>query len=247
MNSKQITASLAGAVLAMGLVACGGGNGEDAAGGESENTLADLSGQEIKKRVQEDMKAVTSMSMDGELEQSDGTLGLDLALDEAGNCEGTVSLGGASAEILIVDDQQFLKASEEFWTQTAGPSGSQIVQMLDGKWAKMPSGSAGQLGSMCELDTFLSGITEDDSSADEDKLTKGEVTEVDGTPALELSAEEDDVTTRMWIATGEDNHILRLAREGSESGEFTFADYNEPVDVSAPGEGEFVDLAQMGG
>lgn len=75
---------------------------------------------------------------------------------------------------------------------------------------------------------------------------EGETTEIDGTLALELIAEDDRGTTRMWVSTGQDNHVLKLAREGAEPEEFTRGDYNEPVDVSVPDENEILDLTPTG-
>lgn len=95
---------------------------------------------------------------------------------------------------------------------------------------------------MCDLESFVGEITD----ADWDAVTKGESTQIDGTPALELIAEGERGTTRLWVTTGQDNHVLKLVREGPEPDEFTLGDYNEPVDVSVPDEDEILDLAGAG-
>ena len=118
------------------------------------------------------------------------------------------------------------------------PSGPGIT--ADGSPAEPEPGD--DLGGICDLQSLLAEFTE----ADWDAVSKGETTEIDGAPALELIAEDDRGTTRMWVSTGEDNHVLKLAREGAEPEEFTLGDYDEPVDVSVPDENEILDLTPTG-
>lgn len=100
-----------------------------------------------------------------------------------------------------------------------------------------------EFGGMCDLESLVAGITD----IDWDTVSTGVTTEIDGTPALELIAEDDRGTTRMWVATGRDNYVLKLAREDPGADEFTLGDYNDPVDVSVPDEDEILDLAGAGG
>lgn len=269
MRGKQIAASLAGVAMIVGVTACGG----------AEDSLEGLSGPEVMERVQEDMGAVSALSIAGEVEQDGATRELDLALDENGNYEGTISIDGVEADVLIVDYRLFVQGEEEFWTKTGLAADAQMAGSLAGMWVGLPGGpqegndAAGidgtctvesfmgfvpagketveggvpaepksEYGGMCDLESFLADFTD----ADWDAVTKGETTEIDGDPALELIAENEQGTTRMWVSTGQDNHVLKVVREGAEPDEFTLGDYNEPVEVSVPNEDEILDLAGAG-
>ena len=257
MRSKRIAASFAGAVMIVSLSACNG----------AEDSLEGLSGPEVMDRVQEDMGTVSSLNISGEVEVEDGARGLDLALDTDDNYEGTYSLDDVEADIRIVDGRLFVRGDERFWTDSGLAADAQMAMSFEDMWVALPgspqpdSGLGGScdlesfmvvlpggpepgatFAGMCDLESLLAEITE----ADWDSVSRGETTQIDGTPALELIAEDDQGTTRMWVSTGEDNHILKLMREGTEPDEFTLGDYNEPVDVSVPDEDEILDLAGAG-
>ncbi|NYF97880.1 hypothetical protein [Janibacter cremeus] len=266
MRGNRIAASLAGVAMIVVATGCGG----------AEDSLEGQSGPEIMERVQEDMGAVSSVSIAGEVEQDSATRELDLALDEKGNYEGTISFDEVEADVLIVDHRLFVQGEEEFWSKTGLAADDQMAGSLAGMWVALPGGpragndaagidgtctvesfmgfaTAGketveggvpaepksEYGGMCDLESFMVDFTD----ADWDAVTKGETTEVDGDPALELIAENEQGTTRMWVSTGQDNHVLKVVREGAESDEFTLGDYNEPVEVSVPDEDEILDLA----
>lgn len=95
---------------------------------------------------------------------------------------------------------------------------------------------------MCDLKTFLEGIADLDKGA----VVEGETTEINGAPAFELVVGKAQGTTRMWVSTNGENHILRLAHESPAPGDFSLGNYNEPVDVSVPDEDEILDMAGAG-
>lgn len=229
MRTRLVGASLS-VLLMAGVAGCGG------------TSLADLSTQKIRDRVQEDMKTVTSLTLDGQVTQQGSTVALEVAMNDEGDCKGTITIKGAQAHLRVVDGEQYFRGGEEFWSTMAGPMAGAITKKLGGKWAKLPGGG---LGGFCQLDDLLGEITEEDDSGSDPRITKGEVTEINGKQALELSRKEDGGTTRVWVATGDENYILKVARKGEESGQFLLRDYNEPVEVTAPPEGEYVDLSQL--
>lgn len=269
MRGKQIAASLAGVAMTVGVTACGG----------AEDGLESLSGPEVMERVHEDMGAVSSLRISGEVEHDGATRELDLALDENGNYEGTISIDGVEADVLIVDYRLFVQGEEEFWSETGLAADAQLAGSFAGMWVGLPGGpqagneAAGmdgtctvesfmgfvpggketveggvpaegqsEYGGMCDLGSFVGDFT----GGDWDAVTKGETTEIDGDPALELIAENEGGITRMWVATGQENHVLKVVREGAEPDEFTLDEYSEPVDVSVPDEDEVLDLAGAG-
>lgn len=251
----RLAAAVAGAVMLTATAACGGDEESKDSSGDSsseasENGFADKPIKEIQDAALADMKSLESVRMAGDITTDGEQMSLDLRLTTSGDCTGSISSDGAKAEIIGLGEESYLKGSKEFWTQSAGPGGEQQAEALIGligdKWAKVPGGGFTEI---CDLDDFLDNL--DDSSDADSEKEKGEVvgeTEVDGTPAVEIVSEEDGEETTVWIGSEEDKHyILKMeVVGGDEPGQFTFSEFNEPLDVKAPAKDEVVDLGAMG-
>ncbi|CUR55616.1 putative Lipoprotein [metagenome] len=248
-TARRIIEGAAGIVLVSALAACGGGSdsdgdgGDDAASAKAADDFAKQSAEEIQKAAVADMKELDSMTMSGELTQGSGTLGLELSLNTDGECKGTITVGDGSAELINVGKNSYLKADEAFWVATGGSEeqGKAVVELLDGKWAIIPAD--GGFGQICDLDSLLSGFDAKNSESP----TVGDVTEVDGQEAVEVSSTKDGGTVSALVATGEKHYILKIGQEGgSEPGSFTFSDFDADFEVEAPAKDETVDLSQAG-
>lgn len=257
---KQITTTLAGALLLLGVSACGG-TGE---------TLEGLEAPEVLERVQADMSAVSSLRVTGEVKSDGTTRSLDLSLDTDNNYVGDYSLGGARSEVLVVDGRLLVRGGADFWAETGLVADEQMAEAFAGQWVGMPGGPqpgnelAGKggicdlesfmaalpgapepgddFGGMCTMESLLAGI----GTVDKNAVTKGETAEIDGVPALELIIDGEQGETRMWVSSGADNHIQKLVHEGAEPDGFSVGDYNEPVDATLPNEDEILDLSGTG-
>lgn len=265
MRSRRIVASVAAAGVMAAMTSCG-----------AQGDLEDLSGPEVMDRVREDMATVSSLRIAGEMEQDGATRVVDLALDEDGTSTGDVSVNGARADMLVVDDRILVRGGEDFWAETGLVADAQMAGSFAGQWVALPGGPRADdeapgiggtcsvasfmavvpggkgtvrdgvpdepesgYGGMCDLRAFLADFTE----AEWDSVTSGETTQIEGSPALELIAEDERGSTRMWVSTGEDAHVLRVVRGSPASEELTLGDYGEPVDVSVPDEEEVLDLS----
>lgn len=214
------------------LAACGGGG------------FADESPEAILDAAEKDMEALSSVSMNGQVTNDGQELELQLSLNTRGDCEGSISMEGGTAEIRSVGGQSWMKADEAFWTSFAGSSAPQITALVGDKWVTLP-GDDGDFSSFCDLDEFLSDIDDDGDSKAEAEGTE----DVGGEEAVKLSAETDDgdpVTA--WVAVDEPHYILKMeVTDGDEPGTMTFSDFDEELDVEAPAEDEVVDLSQLAG
>lgn len=227
--------------VALGATACGSGSDDDGA-----DAFADQSAEQIREDTIADMKKLKSLRMDGQITTDGEEVGLDLAMDKDGNCAGSVEMTGATAEFISNAEATFLKGDEAFWQETTGggPQADAVMKLVGDKWAKLPPGQ-GSFESFCDIDSFLEELEdEDDETKDVEKAGEEEV---DGTEAVVLSGkDEDDGTTKIWIASEGEHHILKMSNEGEDSpGEFTFSDFDEPVDADAPSADDVVDLAQL--
>lgn len=257
----RLAAAVAGAVMLTATAACGGDDDAKDDGATSEKSgesagagFADKSLEEIRQAALSDMQALTAVRMTATLTDDGVATSMDLNLSNDGDCTGSIAVDGAEADIIGLGDDSYLKASAEFWAQSAGTGpGSRkqaqaITAMLGDKWAKVPGGDFTEI---CDLDAFLENLDSDDDeseSADERGEVVGE-TELDGTPAVEISSTEDGEESTLWIGSEDGKHyILKMeVVGGDEPGEFTFSDFDEPTDVQAPPADEVLDLAALGG
>ena len=251
----RLAAAVAGAVMLTATAACGDDEESKNSSGESssessENGFADQPMKDIQDAALADMKSLESVRMAGDITTDGAEMSLDLRLTTSGDCTGSISSDGAEAQIIGLGEDSYLKGSEEFWKQSAGPGGEQqakaLIGLIGDKWAKVPGGGFTEI---CDLDAFLDNL--DDSSDADSEKEKGEVvgeTEVDGTPAIEIVSDEDGEETTVWIGSEEDKHyILKMeVVGGDEPGQFTFSEFNEPLDVQAPAKDEVVDLGAAG-
>ncbi|MFN8195535.1 MAG: hypothetical protein U0R80_14790 [Nocardioidaceae bacterium] len=250
MKTRQrwAAAVLAGGLL-LGSAACGGkdtgskDSGSDAADSSAAEDFAGQSGKEIKDAVVADMKELDSLAMSAEVNANGQAIQLDLAMDTDGQCVGTVGMQGGTAQIMSVGGDLYMKGDEDFWKATAGDQADAVIALIGDRWAKQAG--TGGFGSFCDLDGLLSSF-EDDGSDSEDP-TVGDVEDLDGQQAVKLSSKDssgDDVA--VWVSAEDPHYILKLeTSSASDPGTVTLSDFNEPVDVEAPAEDEYVDLSSL--
>ncbi len=230
---RRIVGAVAGVAAVATLAGCGGGN-----------NFAEQPAADIQKAAVADMKALDSVTMEGKLTQGDTELGLELSLNTDGDCTGSLTQGDGTAQLVSTGGKSYLKGDEAFWTGTAGGAdqGKAILAVLGDKWALFPQ-STGGFAEICDLDQLLSSLGDGKS-----KLTKGDVSDVDGEEVVAVTSKADDGDTVAKVATGDKHYILEISKDGgTDSGSFSFSKFDEPVDVQAPAEDQVVDLTQAGG
>ena len=237
LGKSTLAAALATTVV-LGASACGS---KDDGGSDG---FTDKSAEDIKNAAIDDMKDVTSLTMEGTITSDGKEQKLKLSSSTDGTCAGEITVSGGTAQF-ISGEESFLKGDDAFWNGVAGSpaAAQQILALVGDKWAKVPPGQGG-FDSFCDLDNMLEDFTKDDSDGD---VKKGDTDDIDGKEAIELTGKTDDGdTSHAWVATEGDHFILKLEAEGSQPGSFTFTDYNEPVDADAPPSEQVVDLSQRG-
>src|SRR6476469_4428119 len=104
------------AVTTVALAGCGGGDGKGGSGG----AFAQQSAVDIVTAAKTDMKALTSLSMKGDITSAGQRVGFDLDLTTKGDCQGTIEVGGGSAQILSLGGDSWMKPDDAFWKEQAG-------------------------------------------------------------------------------------------------------------------------------
>jgi hypothetical protein len=230
---KGWKAGLAATATAMLLTACGGGN-----------DFAEESAATILDESEKDMKALSSVTLDGELTTDGEQLSLDMAVSTEGTCEGTIGVQGGEAEIRSDGKQSWMKPDDAFWESFAGGSAAMVQQVVGDRWVVIP-GDASEFAELCDLDELLSEMGGDDEADAE----AGETKEVAGQDAVEVTTETDEGDpVTIWVATEDPHHILEMeVDQGEEPGTITFSKFDDELDVQAPAEDEVIDLEQLGG
>ncbi|WP_353941930.1 hypothetical protein ABII15_10000 [Streptomyces sp. HUAS MG91] len=222
-----------------GLAACGGGDdGDDAFKGDSADKIAD--------KAVAATKAAESLHMKGKVSQSGGeSMVIDLAVDQEKNCQGTVTMSGAKAEVRHVKATFYLKGDEQYWRTSLKqqPGADKIVPKVADKWVKMPA-QDNQITGLCDKQGLLAAMDEDKS--ERKGLKKGDTSTIDGTKALALHKSKGDEKSTLYVATEGKPYILKVTTTGgSEPETTTFSDYDKPVKPEQPAAGDTVDLKQL--
>lgn len=239
-----ITRGLAGAgAVALLAAGCGGGSDGGSDGGSEGEDFAGQSAAEITAAAAEDMKALESVRIAGDITTEGQPLSLDMQVSASGDCQGTMGIMGGSAELISTDGSTWFKPDEAFWRAIAGEQAEQIMGLVGDKWVVMPPEQA-DLASLCDLDELLDSMESEDEDA-----TKGDTEDVDGQEAVIIESESDEGdSVEAWVATDDPHHILKMeVTQGAEPGTLTFSDFDEELDVQPPADDEVIDFSEMAG
>lgn len=247
MKSITLAAAVLGAAAL--LTGCGGDDDSDGGtssdGGADTSAFTDQSAEEIADAAKEAMSGLESVRMSGAITTGGQEVELDLALSKAGECAGTISLGGASAELIGTDGTAWFKPSDEFWSAQAGAQAETIISLVAGRWVVVP-GDDDSFSQFCNLDSMLEQMVSGDGA---DSYEKGDVSDVDGTEAIAITSNDEENGSSMgYVQVEGDHYLVKIERtEGEDLGAMTFSDFNEEIDAEAPPAEDVVDLNELGG
>jgi len=231
---NRLTSTLSVLGLAVTLAACGEDSGQKARDAFTALSVADIEAQAIA-----DMGSLTSLHLEGAVSVSEGDIGLNMDVSTSGDCSGTLTIKGGTAQILSVDAAAYLKGDEKFWKATAGTDADAVIALIGDKWVK--SGSNDQLTQLCDLDRILESLDKDNGTED----AKGDIAEVNGLQAIEITTKQDGGTTHAWVALDGKHYVLKVESEGgTEPGTLTFSDFNKELKLTAPADEEVIDFGQ---
>lgn len=233
----------AAAAAAMLLAGCGGtdstGSTGSTATGDSaavesttDNGIAALGADEILAKAKAALTKAGSYKMSGSATQDGTTMKMDFEISGK-DLKGTLSMGeGADIELLSVGGQQFMKPSEGFWTMLGlGAQAKVMTEQLGGKWVLVPTTDQ-------SMSSIFGAANPDEVLKPTGTLTKGEATEVAGTPVITLT-DSGDAENAVFVATKGEPYPVKL---GAATGDgVTFSDFGASfTGIKAPAEGEFV-------
>ncbi|MGW5273890.1 hypothetical protein ACWEQP_15150 [Streptomyces sp. NPDC004044] len=242
-----IRATAWAATAALGLTS-GGVLGAGTA--RADEPIDTLSARQIADRSSDALLGARSMHLSTRSAPADGgaPTTLDVSVDRAGNCTGSVGLGGKQGSVRIVKrgDTVWVRPDAQFWKNRDSRVGSALAAILAGRYMK---GSAsdprlGGLSSACDLATFQK-VVSDNAKSDKGTLTKGKKTTLAGAPVVPLVRAWHGQKLTMYVAATGKPYPLRIdATGGSPKADATvgFSAFDKPVPTTTPPPDETVDI-----
>lgn len=232
--------------LAAVLTGCGdsGDSGDSGDGGDGDGgDFAEQSAEKIAEAAKDAMGDLEAVTIDGSLTSDGQEIEIAMSIGEGGNCTGSFSTQGATAEILGVDGTTWFRPDEAFWELFAGPEiAPQIIAAAGDRWVTLPEDDT-SFKQFCDIEEFLSELVDDKEA----EYTKGETKEIDGEETIEIISERPDggPSSGFVLLDGE-HYLVQISKtEGEEPGEVTFSGFDEQPDVEAPADDEQVALEEL--
>lgn len=146
------------------------------------------------------------------------TVDLVYAGDDA---KGTVNYLGVAIDLVKIGDEVFIKADASLYA--AYVTDQSLLDQVNDKWVRVP---VSLVAGFVPLPLTVEDWFTDDKVAR--PLTKGEVTELNGTPVVTITDAED---SEYSIALEGEPYILQITTGG---GPVTFSDFDESVVIEGP-------------
>ncbi|MFF7274498.1 hypothetical protein [Streptomyces griseorubiginosus] len=174
---------------------------------------------------------------------------MDLALDQDGNCAGTMRMGsgGGSVEIVKRGAEVWMKPDIAFWkAQVPGGQGDAVAELLKNRYLHGSTRDAmlKGLADTCDLTSFQKDVTAD--SSDAERLTKGAETKVDGTDVIPLKGTSEGKRVVLYVTSDTPHRLVRATQKGDGTDmTLSFSDYGRPVPSKTPSADESVDVNRL--
>ncbi|HVQ88923.1 MAG TPA: hypothetical protein VMT88_12165 [Actinomycetes bacterium] len=194
----------------------------------SANGVEDLSANQILDEVSTAVGDATSVHVSGEGMSGDQQVGIDMQMTSSGDAQGTLTLSGQQVSLIIADGATYFSADEAFWTSQVGP---EVAPQLVGKYVEVPANDH-SFDNVASYSAFFDSLLKPEGA-----ISKGDQTDVDGVPTIQLLEAKNDGT--MYVALEGDPLPLKV--ETKDQGSVTLSEWNEPVTVSPPSATDIVD------
>jgi hypothetical protein len=212
-------------VVVLAVAACGGSSSSGSGSGGSDNGISSKSPDQIVTEVTNAVNGVNSVHVAGAVTNSGAKTTLDLNLVNGKGGKGSMSQAGLAFKIVAVGNQVYINGSNAFWSKFGGNA---AAQLLSGKWLKAPA--TGQLSSIASLTNVRTLFNQLLSS--HGKLAKGQTTTIHGQKVIAVNDTTNGGT--LYVATTGKPYPIELSKTGSDGGQITFDQFNQPVTLAAP-------------
>ncbi|MFD7731750.1 hypothetical protein ACFV6F_15340 [Kitasatospora phosalacinea] len=202
-----------------------------------DNGVAQLPADRVLQQAAQALKDAGAVRTVGAVSSQGARIDLDLRLDSAGHCTGTLGQSGVgSFQVVKAGPDLWVKPDQEFWATHGGEALSQLV---GDRYLKTTSDNPdfAEIGELCDLDALA-----DQLGTGKTGLAKGAPTTVQGRPALTLTADTGTGPGTLYVATTGSPVPLELTKS---TGTVEFSDFGTPVPSATPGPEQSLDLDQL--
>ncbi|MDH6126947.1 hypothetical protein [Kitasatospora sp. GP82] len=249
MNLKLTTlAVLACAALTAGTVGCGDrtpaavGISAAASASPTPNGVEKLPPKDIVTASINALKQGQAAHVNGRLDDGTVVVTLDLSMDVAGDCTGSVGVTSLGTfQLIKVGDQLWIKPDQAFWQNHGGAAASALI---GDRYLKTTSANPdyGVLGSVCDLSALADSLNPQGVS-----LSGGPQSTVNGTPAATVLGAKGPEKGTLAVAMLGSPYPLHFDRAGGVGGEtLDFKDFTVPVSPTTPRPDQSIDVDQLG-
>lgn len=157
------------------------------------------------------------------ISEGENAFDFDLTATKGQGGYGRITADGSTVEVVVTTDSIYLKSDQAFWEKSYG---AEAAAQIGDKWVQQASttGSFSDVASLTDLDQVVEGLLNPSG-----EISKGEVGESDGQPAVALLSE----SGTLWVATTGDPLPLAIEQEEG-GGRATFTDWSAPFTVPVP-------------
>ncbi len=210
---------------------CGGGSGGGSTtGGGTPSGEAAKSATQVLADGVKAANAASSVHMSGQLSQAGKQIGIDLSIAKGKGATGSLTIGGAKVDIVLVGGFGYLRGGSTFWKQFGGANGSAIAQLLTNKWLKFPENNAqfGSLTSVANASALFHSL-----QSSHGKIANQGATTYKGQSVIALV----DTTrggTLYIAASGTPYPVAIVKTKSGNAGAITFDRWGQSVTLAAP-------------
>lgn len=220
MRFRPAVAAVALPILSLALAACGG---------PAVDTYVKTAPATVDKDMRDGLKALTSVHVHTVQKLSTTPFIMDISVDNAGRCKGTLSQGTQTLSVIgLGGNKVYAKASAEFWTGAEGVNATAAAALAD-KWVTgLPQG---MFANTCDIKSLVQSFTVNTVAKDKPKVLGK--TKVNGVDAVSLQIQLSGTAVTIAVAADKPHRPLRVISSG---GKLTsvFTQFDQPVRPTAP-------------
>ena len=172
---------------------------------------------------------------------------MNLALNRAGDCTGTMTLGGHGGTVEIVKraSDVWLKPDAAYWKgQYPGRKGTDLATTFAGRYihGSTSSNLLRGIANTCDLRQLQQVAATPVPSS----VREGLATTLAGTRVVPLTYQVNGLTSTLYVTTDKAHHLYRAAQKGPGTDlSLTFTEYNKPVALKIPPANRTVDISRV--